>query len=229
MGEFIECVQGIGEASKYLDYPVVSGNVSFYNETKDKGIKPTPSIGGVGLIKDYKKMISMGLTKINNLVLIIGKTVGHIDQSIFAKNILNQKKGPPPEINLFNEKNNGETLLKLIADGFIKSAHDISVGGILVAIVKMSINGNKGINIKKPENLVNYFEYFFGEDQGRYLIEIEKNDLNKVKSVLDQNSVYFNEIGIIQEKNIVLKDKLNVTIDELIKSNKTWLTNYMSK
>ena len=229
MGEFIECVQGIGEASKYLDYPVVSGNVSFYNETKDKGIKPTPSIGGVGLIKDYKKMISMGLTKIDNLVLIIGKTEGHIDQSIFAKNILNQKKGPPPEINLFNEKNNGETLLKLISDGFIKSAHDISVGGILVAIVKMSISGNKGINIKKPENLVNYFEYFFGEDQGRYLIEIEKNDLNKVKSVLDKNSVYFSEIGVIQEKNIILKDKLNVTIDELIKSNKTWLTNYMSK
>jgi len=229
MGEFIECVQGIGEASKYLDYPVVSGNVSFYNETKDKGIKPTPSIGGVGLIKDYKKMISMGLTKIDNLVLIIGKTEGHIDQSVFAKNILNQKKGPPPEINLFNEKNNGETLLKLISDGFIKSAHDISVGGILVAIVKMSISGNKGINIKKPENLVNYFEYFFGEDQGRYLIEIEKNDLNKVKSVLDKNSVYFSEIGIIQEKNMVLKDKLNVTVDELIKSNKTWLTNYMSK
>ncbi len=229
MGEFIECVQGIGEASKYLDYPIVSGNVSFYNETKDKGIKPTPSIGGVGLIKDYKKMISMGLTKIDNLVLIIGKTEGHVDQSIFAKNILNQKKGPPPEINLFNEKNNGETLLKLISDGFIKSAHDISVGGILVAIVKMSISGNKGINIKKPENLVNYFEYFFGEDQGRYLIEIERNDLNEVKSVLDKNSVYFSEIGIIQEKNIILKDKLNVTIDELIKSNKTWLTNYMSK
>ena len=93
----------------------------------------------------------------------------------------------------------------------------------------MSIKGNKGINIRKPENLVNYFEYFFGEDQGRYLIEIEKNDLNKVKSVLDKNSVYFTEVGIIQENNIVLKDKLNVTIDELIKSNKTWLTNYMSK
>ena len=106
--------------------------------------------------------------------------------------------------------------------------HDISVGGILVAIVKMSIGGNKGINIKKPENLVNYFEYFFGEDQGRYLIEIERNDLNEVKSILDKNSVYFSEVGIIQEKKIVLKDKLNVTIDELIKSNKTWLKEYMS-
>jgi len=229
MSEFVECVEGIGEASKYLNYPVVSGNVSFYNETKNQGIKPTPSIGGVGLIKDYKKMISMGLKKVGNLILVIGKTEGHIDQSIFAREILNQKKGPPPEINLFNEKNNGETVLKLITDGFVKSAHDISVGGILVALAKMSINGNKGINIKKPQNLVNYFEYFFGEDQGRYIIEVEKNDMDKIKYILEKNSVYFNEIGIIEEKNIVLKDKLNITIDELIKSNKTWLTNYMSK
>ena len=229
MGEFVECVQGIGEASKYLDYPIVSGNVSFYNETKNKGIKPTPSIGGVGLINDYKKMISMGFKEIDNLVLIIGKTEGHIDQSIFAKEILNQKKGPPPEVNLFNEKNNGETILKLINNGFIKSAHDISVGGLLIAISKMCISGNKGINIKKPQNLINYFEYFFGEDQGRYLIEIKKNDLDKVKSFLDENSVYFNEIGTIQEKNIVLKNELNVTVDELIKTNKTWLSTYMSK
>ena len=229
MGEFVECVQGIGEASKYLDYPIVSGNVSFYNETKNKGIKPTPSIGGVGLINDYKNMISMGFKEIDNLVLIIGKTEGHIDQSIFAKEILNQKKGPPPEVNLFNEKNNGETILKLINDGFIKSAHDISVGGLLIAISKMCISGNKGIDIKKPQNLVNYFEYFFGEDQGRYLIEIKKNDLDKVKSFLDENSVYFNEIGTIQEKNIVLKNELNVTVDELIKTNKTWLSTYMSK
>ena len=229
MGEFVECVQGIGEACKYLDYPIVSGNVSFYNETKDKGIKPTPSIGGVGLIKDYKKMISMGLSIVDNLVLIIGKTEGHIDQSIFAREILNQKKGPPPEINLFNEKNNGLTVLKLIDEGFVKSAHDISTGGLIVAISKMCINGNKGINIKKPDSLINYFEYFFGEDQGRYLIEIEKKDFKKVKSILEKNSVYFNEIGIIIEKNIILKNELDVTIDELSKKNKTWLIDFMSK
>ena len=228
MGEFVECLQGVGEACKYLDYPVVSGNVSFYNETKEKSIKPTPSIGGVGLIKDYKKMITMGLKKIDNLVLLIGKTEGHVDQSIFAKEIINQKKGPPPEINLFNEKNNGETILRLINDGFIKSAHDVSIGGSLVAIAKMCISGNKGININKPKSLINYFEYFFGEDQGRYLIEIEKKDLEKVKSILEKNSVYFNEFGTIQEKNIILKDKLNVTIEELINENKSWLTKYMS-
>jgi len=228
MGEFVECLEGIGEACKYLNYPVVSGNVSFYNETKDKGIKPTPSIGGVGLIKNYKRMVSMGLKKAENIILLIGKTEGHIDQSIFAKEILNQKKGPPPEINLFNEKNNGETLLKLINEGFVKSAHDISSGGILVAISKMCIAGNKGANINKPKNLMNFFEYFFGEDQGRYFIEIEKKDLKKVKTILEKNSVYFDEFGVTQEKNLVLKDKLNVTVEELIKKNKTWLRKFMS-
>ena len=228
MGEFVECLQGIEVACKYLNFPVVSGNVSFYNETKDKGIKPTPTIGGVGLIKDYKKMVSMSLKKIDNIVLLIGKTEGHIDQSTFAKEILNQKKGPPPEINLFNEKNNGETVLKLINDGYVMSAHDISMGGILVAIAKMCISGKKGININEPQNLINYFEYFFGEDQGRFFIEIKKNDLAKVKSMLENSSVYFNEFGTIQEKNIVLKDKLNVTIEELINTNSKWLSKYMS-
>ena len=228
MGEFVESLKGIGEACKYLEYPVVSGNVSFYNETKSKGIKPTPSIGGVGLLKDYKKMISMDLKKVGNIVLLIGKTEGHIDQSIFATEIINQKKGPPPEINLFNEKNNGETILKLMAEGFIKSAHDVSIGGSLVAISKMCILGLKGINIIKPKSLINYFEYFFGEDQGRYLIEVENKDLEKVKSILEKNSVYFEEFGKIQEKSITIKDKLNVTIDELTKENKSWLIEYMS-
>jgi phosphoribosylformylglycinamidine synthase len=133
MGEFVECVQGIGEASKYLNFPVVSGNVSFYNQTKEIGIKPTQAIGGVGLIKDYKKMVTMDFKEIDNLVLIIGKTEGHIDQSLFARTILNEKNGPPPEVNLFNEKNNGESILNLIQKGYIKSAHDVSLGGIITA------------------------------------------------------------------------------------------------
>ena len=92
MGEFVECVQGISDASKYLNFPVVSGNVSFYNETKDKGIKPTPSIGGVGLIKDYKNMITMDFKNPDNIILVIGKTEGHLPQSIFAREILSEKK-----------------------------------------------------------------------------------------------------------------------------------------
>mgnify|MGYP000537943770 FL=1 len=229
MGEFVECVQGIGEAAEYLKFPVVSGNVSFYNQTKDEGIKPTPSIGGVGLIKDYKKMITMNFKEVDNIVLVIGKTEGHIDQSLFARNILDEKNGPPPEINLFNEKNNGETLLKLIDSGLIKSAHDVSIGGIITAVSKMCIKGNKGINLKKPKFLINEIEYFFAEDQGRYIIEITNENLKKVTDLLNKNAVHFDELGTINENQLYINDKTKVTIDELRTSNTSWLTNYMSK
>ena len=228
MGEFVECVQGIGEASKYLNFPVVSGNVSFYNQTKEVGIKPTPSIGGVGLIKNYKKMITMDLKKINNIILVIGKTEGHIDQSLFARTILDEKNGPPPEINLFNEKNNGESLLDLIDKNFIKSAHDISLGGLITALSKMCIKGNKGVKLNKSKNLINEIEYYFAEDQGRYLIEIDPKDFDKVVNILDKNSVHHEKIGVIIEKDLIINEKTKVTIDELRSYNTNWLTNYMS-
>ena len=228
MGEFVECVEGISEASKYLNFPVVSGNVSFYNQTKDVGIKPTPSIGGVGLIKDYKNMITMDFKENNNLILVIGKTEGHIDQSLFARSILDEINGPPPEVNLFNEKNNGETLLSLIKKNYIKSAHDISLGGILTALSKMCIKGNKGVSLKKPKILVNEIEYFFSEDQGRYIIEINPKDLKEVEKILDKNSVHHEELGIIVEKDMIINEKTKVTIDELKSYNTNWLNNYMN-
>ena len=227
MGEFVECVQGISEASKYLDYPVVSGNVSFYNETKDKGIKPTPSIGGVGLIRNYKNMINMCLKKQENLILVIGKTEGHLEQTIFAREILSEKKGPPPEINLFNEKNNGLAVSKLIKDNLIESCHDISLGGILIAASKMCIKSNKGIKINNLKNLKNKFEYFFSEDQGRYLIEVEKNNFKKVEKILKDNSVHFDELGVVGVNKIEFSNEINLSIDDLIKTYKIWLKKYM--
>ena len=228
MGEFVECVQGIGEASKYLNFPVVSGNVSFYNQTKDVGIKPTPSIGGVGLIKDHKKMITMEFKEIDNLILVIGKTEGHIDQSLFARTILDEKNGPPPEVNLFNEKNNGESLLNLIQKDYIKSAHDVSLGGIITAVSKMAIKGNKGIKFNKQKNLINEIEFLFAEDQGRYIIEINPKNLKDVIKILDKNSVHYEELGVIVDKNLIINEKTKVTIDELKSYNTNWLINYMS-
>ncbi|MDB9819385.1 phosphoribosylformylglycinamidine synthase subunit PurL [Candidatus Pelagibacter sp.] len=227
MGEFVECVQGLGEASAYLEFPVVSGNVSFYNQTKDIGIKPTPAIGGVGLIKDYRNMVTMDLKEEDNLLLVIGKTEGHLDQSLFARDILNEKNGPPPKINLFNEKNNGKTILKLIDKKYIKSAHDVSLGGIITALSKMCIKGKKGATLKKPNYLINQFEYLFGEDQGRYIIEISKINLESATKILQENSVHFDELGSVNDNSLIIDDKTKVSIDDLIKSHTNWLTNYM--
>ena len=227
MGEFVECVQGLGEASAYLEFPVVSGNVSFYNQTKDIGIKPTPTIGGIGLIKNYQNMVTLDLKEAGNILLVVGKTEGHLDQSLFARDILNEKNGPPPEINLFNEKNNGETILKLIDKKFVKSAHDVSLGGIIIALSKMCIKGKKGATLKKPNYLINQFEYLFSEDQGRYIIEISKDDLESATKILQENSVHFDELGSVINDSLLIDDKTKVSIDDLIKSHTNWLTNYM--
>ncbi len=228
MGEFVECVNGITEASKYLDFPVVSGNVSFYNETKDNGIKPTPTIGGVGLIKDYENMVSMDFKFTGNIIYVIGKTEGHLDQSIFARDILNEKKGPPPSVNLFNEKNIGETILNLIESKLIVTCHDISMGGILIAVSKMCISGNKGLKINSLKGLTNKYEYFFGEDQARYVVEIPKDNIQKVVEILNKSSIHYDDLGIIQEKNITFDSDINLPIEELSDAHKYWLKQYMS-
>ena len=229
MGEFVECVQGISEACKYLDFPVVSGNVSFYNETKDKGIKPTPSIGGVGLLKNYKNMLTMDLKNEGNVILVIGKTEGNLDQSVFARNVLNEKKGPPPEINLFNEKNNGSTVMKLMKEKLILSCRDVSLGGILIAIAKMCIKGKKGVKLNKLKSLINKFEFFFSEDQGRYIIEVSKKNLKKVENILKENSVHFDNLGEVQKDNYINIDNEKISVDELSKHNKNWLMEYMAQ
>ena len=95
--------------------------------------------------------------------------------------IINEKKGPPPEVNLFNEKNNGENILKLISEGMLESAHDVSLGGIIIALSKMAIKGKKGFRLNKIKTLINKFEYYFGEDQSRYLVEVDKSKYNKSK------------------------------------------------
>ena len=111
----------------------------------------------------------------------------------------------------------------------IKSAHDVSLGGIITAISKMCIKGNKGINLKKPKYLISDIEYFFSEDQGRYIIEITQENYKKVTDILDKNAVHFDEVGTVNEDRLYIDEKTKVAIDELKTSNTNWLTNYMSK
>mgnify|MGYP001406389459 CR=1 FL=1 len=226
MGEFVECVEGISEAAKYLAFPVVSGNVSFYNQTKEVGIKPTPVIGGVGLIKDYTKMITMNFKNEGNIILVIGKTEGHIDQSLFARTILDEKNGPPPEINLFNEKNNGNTILNLIKNNLLESAHDISSGGLITALSEMSINSGIGVKIEKPKKLINLVAFLFGEDQGRYIIEVNIRNFTNVEKILKSNNVHFENIGLTQKKYFEIQGEMKVDINDLCKINNQWYNKY---
>ncbi len=226
MGEFINCVDGIKEACEFLDFPVVSGNVSFYNETNTKSINPTPVIGGIGLINDLKKIISMETKKNKNLIMVIGKTFGHLGKSAFAEENLGFSDGVPPEINLQNEKNNGLTILKLIRENLVESVHDISSGGILVSLAEMCIGSKLGMKIKKPKDLVNSIEYFFGEDQGRYLIEISPDNLQKINIFLKKNNIYGEIIAEVQNDAFELEKVFSLSVEKLCKCNNQWYYNY---
>ena len=226
MGEFVECVDGIREACEFLNFPVVSGNVSFYNETKSKSIFPTPVIGGIGVINDLKRIVDTKIKKPENLIMVIGKTIGHIDQSAFLQENFSIFDGPPPEINLVNEKNNGLAVLKLIKDNLILSAHDISSGGMIVSLAEMSINSGLGLKIYKPKKLANLYEYFFGEDQGRYLIEISKNNLKKIESFLKKSNIFFEVIAVVQNDTFEIEKTLNLKIKDLRNYNNQWYNKY---
>ena len=226
MGEFAECLQGITEACEFLNYPVVSGNVSFYNGTNKKNIDPTPVIGGVGLILDYKYKINHHLKKEGNIILQIGKTFGHLYQSIFFKEIYSITEGPPPDVNLSNEKSNGETVLNLINNKIINSAHDVSSGGLILALIEMCFSSGYGLKIEKPSKLSNLMEYYFGEDQGRYILEIEPKNLQKVVKILNDNNVFNEKIATVQKDYFEVLGEFKIDINELYKINNKWYNNY---
>jgi len=229
MGQFVETIDGISQACSYLDFPVVSGNVSFYNETKNKAISPTPTIGGVGLIKDLNNVMTKDFKEIGSNILIIGKTTGHLYQSEFFKEVLNFNEGPPPEINLFNEKNNGLSILKLVSSKLVKSVHDISSGGIIVALSEMSIKNEIGIIINTPKNSINLHQYLFGEDQSRYIIEVDDKNINTVNKTLKENNIYFEKIGKTQKDYMQLNKKFKIKISEISKLHKYWFNNYFKE
>ena len=183
MGEFAECLEGIKEACEYLNYPVVSGNVSFYNGTNKKNIFPTPVIGGVGLINNLNTYLNHHLKEEKNDLILIGKTFGHLGQSCFLKENYSISEGRPPEVNLLNEKNNGETVLNLINKNLIRSAHDVSSGGLITSLSEMAMSAKLGLKISKPRKLRNPTEYFFGEDQSRYILEVKMKTLTRFKNI----------------------------------------------
>ena len=229
MGQFVECVDGISQACTYLDFPVVSGNVSFYNETQHKPISPTPTIGGVGLIKDLNKVVNKNFKEIGSLIIVIGKTLGHLDQSEFYREIFKIKNGPPPEINLFNEKNNGITVQKLISKELLNSIHDISGGGILVTLSEMCMTSNIGAKIKIPQNNINSHKYLFGEDQSRYIIEVKKDNKKEVCDILQKNAIYYEELGITQKENMELDKIFNISVKELNEININFFNKYFDE
>ena len=148
MAQIVECLRGMGDACRALDYPIVSGNVSLYNESKATGggsaILPTPAIGGVGLMEDHTTMATIAFKAEGEQIYLIGRPVHHLGQSLWLREVLGREEGAPPPINLALEREAAEVVRQLIADGMVTAVHDIADGGLLVAVAEMALAGNLG-------------------------------------------------------------------------------------
>ena len=228
MGQFVDVIKGMSEACQALDYPVISGNVSLYNETNGVGIKPTPTIGGVGLIMDVNKSINYALKSNDSILIIIGKTKGHIYQSALCHDILHLKKGPPPSIILDDEKKNSFIVRELINQNLANAVHDISDGGIALTLAEMCIAGKIGAKINTNRAFEDRIKFLFGEDQSRYIIEVNRNNLEQVKKLLVQNNIDHLEIGHTQKESLEI-DEIKISIENMIELNNKWFVDYNNK
>ncbi|MEX2644099.1 MAG: phosphoribosylformylglycinamidine synthase subunit PurL [Acetobacterales bacterium] len=172
MGQFVGCVTGIGEACRALDFPVVSGNVSLYNETNGEAILPTPAIGGLGLLADLANAMTAALPAEGLTLLLVGETRGHLGCSLYLREIAGREEGPPPPVDLAAERRNGDFVRQLIAEGAVAACHDISDGGLLVAVAEMALAGMVGAELLPPPDSADAAGWYFGEDQARYMLAV---------------------------------------------------------
>jgi phosphoribosylformylglycinamidine synthase II len=208
MGQFVGCIDGMAEACRALDYPVVSGNVSLYNETDGTGILPTPAIGGVGLIDDYAKMMTMGFKGEGHHLWIIGGGFGaQLGQSLWLREIAGREDGPAPLIDLDVERRTGDLVQTAIDEGLVLAVHDCSDGGVLVAVVEMALAGGIGANVDlELSGGPPLSSQMFGEDQGRYIVEVAEADDYRIIDRAKNLGVPTRWLGIVGGDEIVVGD-----------------------
>ena len=215
MGQIVKAIQGITKACKELDYPVVSGNVSLYNETNSKAIQPTPAIGGVGLLNDYTLNCYAKFSQENHLIYVLGNNNGYIDCSLYQREILKQKGVNPPEVDLLIEKQHSLFIRNLIANGFLSSCHDISCGGLLVSLFEMcssklgcDLNFENVFCQKDLENTL------FGEDQSRYIFTCKPDFIETITQQAKQQNLNLTLLGKVIADNFIC-DNQSIPVKDL--------------
>jgi len=226
MGQFVDSINGMREACETLNYPVISGNVSLYNETNGVAIYPTPTIGGVGLLKNINNMMTLNFKNTENIIAVVGETSGHLSQSALIYDVMGNKEGPPPQINLKEEKKNGLFVSNLIKNKLVAAVHDVSHGGIIVTVAEMCMASNIGAKIKVSGSNIDKIKYLFSEDQARYLIEISKKNLEKVKKIANTKKIKIDIIGNTQSEIFEVENDLKISVKELKTKNESWFKNY---
>lgn len=227
MGELIGCIEGIAEACRALDFPVVSGNVSLYNETSGRGIPPTPAIGGVGLIEDVRQTVTLAFKQAGETILLIGKTEGWLGQSLYAREICGCGEGAPPPVDLGEEKRNGDFVRALIQEQKVTAAHDISDGGLAVALAEMAIAGRAGAVITAATDLPEH-AFLFGEDQGRYILTAIAAQADAIRGAAKAAGITCKIIGATGGNNLTLGGAPAILLEDLARRYEGWLPSFMA-
>lgn len=227
MGQFAAAIEGMAEACRALDYPVVSGNVSLYNETNGKGVQPTPAIGGVGLIADIDQRATIDLKGDGNTLVLIGKTKGHLGSSLYLREIAGREEGAPPPVDLAAERRSGDFVRQAILQGKIKACHDVADGGLLVAVAEMALAGKRGVTLNAAPAGIPAHAYFFGEDQARYVLEIAPADLPALEAAAKAAGVPFAIIGETGGQALTIGSERPISLGELRRVHESWLPSYM--
>ena len=227
MGQFVGCLEGIGAAARALDFPIVSGNVSLYNETQGAGIPPTPAIGGVGVIADVARAASTGFTGAGDVILLIGETKGWLGQSAYQRTLLGGLDGAPPPVDLDAERRNGEFVRELIVSGRVGAVHDLADGGLGVALAEMALAGAIGATIDRlPEGPTHAI--CFGEDQGRYLLGVGAGEAEAILRAAGARAVPAMAIGVTGGDALSLPSTAPIPLAELRRAYESPLPAYMS-
>jgi phosphoribosylformylglycinamidine synthase len=231
MGEIVASIDGIGAACRTLDFPIVSGNCSLYNETNGEGILPTPAIGGVGLLKDASKRATIAFKREGDVVILIGETHGHLGQSIYLRKIESREEGTAPHVDLVDEKKHGEFVRGLIAAGRVDTCHDVSDGGVLSAIAEMALAGKNGVGgigaSVGQAGIADAIGFWFGEDQARYLIAAPFAQAEKIVAEARAAYIPVAELGKTGGDEIVIEDKDRVTLARLRTAHEGWFPDFM--
>ncbi len=230
MGQFVGCIEGMGEACRALDFPVVSGNVSFYNETNGEAILPTPTIGGVGLLAEVAKAVGIGLGQEGQALVLVGEGAGWLGCSLYVRDLLGRDEGAPPPVDLAAERRNGDFVRGLIDARRVSCCHDLSDGGLLVALAEMALAGDMGAEITPPDNggeaATPLHGWLFGEDQGRYLLAT--GDPDAVLAGARAAGVPARRIGTSGGKSLKIAGVGAISIDRLRAAHEGWLPAYMA-
>jgi len=227
MGQFVAAIRGIGEACEALDMPIVSGNVSLYNETNGEAILPTPTIGGVGLIDDYALMSRIGTADVGDALFLIGTEGTHLSQTLYQREILGEESGPPPAVDLQMEKARGEFVLAAIRTEYASASHDISDGGIAVALAEMCMASGFGAQVELDAPHYPHAA-LFGEDQARYLVAVDDEWANMFAANSEGSGVSFRRIGTVTGEHLKINDIIDILVSDMKTAHEAWLPNYMN-